>query len=183
MSERLRELARIHGIASEYHDIWGTLHRVGDATLRALLSAMGVDTSSEDAVEHSLNAATRLRWERIVDAATVAREGTDPLALSLRLPQRFDQMTLRWRVAAEDGREWSATFTPATLPRSDVAVVDGTGAGDAFAAGLIYGKLAGWPFERRLQLANAVGALATTAVGASEGVRGLDETLALAGFA
>lgn len=60
--------------------------------------------------------------------------------------------------------------------------VDGTGAGDAFVAGLLYGRLAGWPLERSARFANAVGALATTAVGGVEGVRGLEETLALAGL-
>jgi sugar/nucleoside kinase (ribokinase family) len=64
-----------------------------------------------------------------------------------------------------------------------VAAVDGTGAGDAFVAGLLYGHLAGWPLERSARFANAVGALATTAVGAVEGVRGLEETLAVAGLA
>ena len=63
-----------------------------------------------------------------------------------------------------------------------VRAVDGTGAGDAFVAGLLYGRLAGWPIERAARLANAAGALATTAVGAVEGVRGLEETLALAGL-
>ena len=63
-----------------------------------------------------------------------------------------------------------------------VQAVDGTGSGDAFAAGLLYGKLAGWPFERAARFANAAGALATTAVGATEGVRGVEETLALAGL-
>jgi sugar/nucleoside kinase (ribokinase family) len=61
-----------------------------------------------------------------------------------------------------------------------VVAIDGTGAGDAFVAGLLYGRLAGWPLERSSRFANAVGALATTAVGAVEGVRGLKETLALA---
>jgi sugar/nucleoside kinase (ribokinase family) len=63
-----------------------------------------------------------------------------------------------------------------------VLALDGTGSGDAFAAGLLHGKLAGWPFERATRFANAAGALATTAVGATEGVRGLQETLALAGI-
>ncbi len=63
-----------------------------------------------------------------------------------------------------------------------VAAIDGTGSGDAFAAGLLYGRLAGWPLERAAALANAAGALAATAVGAVEGVRGLEETLALAGL-
>jgi sugar/nucleoside kinase (ribokinase family) len=64
-----------------------------------------------------------------------------------------------------------------------VEAIDGTGSGDAFAAGLIYGKLAGWPFEHAVRFASAVGAFATTAVGACEGVRGLEETLVLAGIA
>jgi sugar/nucleoside kinase (ribokinase family) len=64
-----------------------------------------------------------------------------------------------------------------------VAAVDGTGAGDSFVAGLLYGFLAGWPLERSARFANAAGALATTAVGAVEGVRGLEETLAFAQLA
>ena len=69
------------------------------------------------------------------------------------------------------------------VPAPRVAEVDGTGSGDAFAAGLLYGTLAGWGFERSVRFACAAGALATTAVGAYEGLRGPQETLALAGLA
>lgn len=58
--------------------------------------------------------------------------------------------------------------------------VDGTGAGDAFAVGLIYGTLAGWGLERSARFACAAGAPATTAVGAFEGVGAIETTLALA---
>ena len=68
------------------------------------------------------------------------------------------------------------------VPAFPVDVVDGTGAGDAFAAGVIYGRLAGWPLVDAARLANAAGALATTAVGATEGLLDLDETLAFAGL-
>jgi len=68
------------------------------------------------------------------------------------------------------------------VPAFRVHVVDGTGAGDAFAAGVIYGRLAGWPLVEAARLANAAGALATTAVGATEGLLDLDETLAFAGL-
>lgn len=66
------------------------------------------------------------------------------------------------------------------VPAPHVQTVDGTGAGDAFAAGLLFGKLAGWDLARAARFANAAGALATTAVGAWEGVGGLAETLSLA---
>jgi sugar/nucleoside kinase (ribokinase family) len=64
-----------------------------------------------------------------------------------------------------------------------VVAVDGTGAGDAFTAGFLYGRLAGWPTERCARFANAAGALATTAIGAFEGVGDLQQTLELAGAA
>ncbi len=63
-----------------------------------------------------------------------------------------------------------------------VAAVDDTGAGDAFAAGMLYGKLAGWHLERTTRFACALGALATTVVGASDAVPSVDEALALAGI-
>jgi sugar/nucleoside kinase (ribokinase family) len=59
-------------------------------------------------------------------------------------------------------------------------VLDGTGAGDAFAAGVIRGLIAGWDLERSARFGCAAGALATTAVGAFEGVGDFDTTLALA---
>jgi len=66
------------------------------------------------------------------------------------------------------------------VPGFEVAAVDGTGAGDAFAAGFLYGLLAEWPLERCARFANAAGALATTALGAFEGVGDLDRTLDVA---
>jgi sugar/nucleoside kinase (ribokinase family) len=77
--------------------------------------------------------------------------------------------------AASDGFEGPVDPFP-------VRAVDGTGAGDAFVAGLLYGTLAGWPLKRAARLANAAGALATTAVGAVEGVPSVAETLAFAGL-
>ena len=67
------------------------------------------------------------------------------------------------------------------VPAPAVAEVDGTGSGDAFAAGLLFGTLAGWGLERSARFACAAGALATTALGAYHGVRGMTETLAVAG--
>jgi sugar/nucleoside kinase (ribokinase family) len=56
------------------------------------------------------------------------------------------------------------------LPAPRVDVVDGSGAGDAFTAGLIVGILEGWPLERSLRFASEVGALACTALGCTDGI-------------
>ncbi len=64
------------------------------------------------------------------------------------------------------------------VPAFEVQVVDATGAGDAFAAGFIAGVYLGWPLVDTARLANAVGALCVTGVGASGNVASLEETLA-----
>ena len=64
-----------------------------------------------------------------------------------------------------------------TLPfRMDT--VDESGAGDAFAAGLIAGALENWELERTLSFASAVGASCTRALGCSAGVFTFDEAMA-----
>jgi sugar/nucleoside kinase (ribokinase family) len=80
-----------------------------------------------------------------------------------------------------DGCQVAADDYEGHVPAVAVDAVDGTGAGDAFVAGFLYGRLAGWTTEACARFANAAGALATTAVGAFEGVGDLQRTRALAG--
>jgi len=65
-------------------------------------------------------------------------------------------------------------------PAANVRVVDTTGAGDAFAAGFIFGLLRGWSPERCAQFANAVGGLATRALGSQVALPSLHEAWRLA---
>ena len=61
-------------------------------------------------------------------------------------------------IAIHDGRRY-------TVPAPKVEVVDTTGAGDSFNAGLIYGVLHGAPFEEALRYAVICGSLSTTDYG------------------
>jgi sugar/nucleoside kinase (ribokinase family) len=74
-------------------------------------------------------------------------------------------------------RNWDAI----RLPAFQVDAVDATGAGDAFVAGFMAGIWHDWPLEKTARFANAVGALCVTEVGASGGVRSLEETLEFMG--
>lgn len=62
-------------------------------------------------------------------------------------------------------------------PAYAVKAVDATGAGDAYVAGFLAGVAKGWSLERTAQLANAAGACCVTSLGATTGMRSLDETL------
>ncbi|MGI6113095.1 MAG: carbohydrate kinase family protein [Mahellales bacterium] len=69
--------------------------------------------------------------------------------------------------------------TTYTIPTYlDVKAVDTTGAGDAFAAGFITGIYKGWDLEQCGKFANAVGTHCVMAMGASNGIKPLDEILA-----
>lgn len=68
----------------------------------------------------------------------------------------------------KDGKTGAYYFTSdeeGFVPHFDVTIVDSVGAGDAFAAGIISGLLDGLPLEKTVRTANAMGALAITAVG------------------
>jgi len=130
------------------------------------------------------------RWERILpslpfvdlfvpslaEAAAISGE-QEPEAAAARLRER-GVGTVSLKLGAEGCYVAGAQFE-GYVAAPAVEAVDSTGAGDAFAAGFLYGHLTGWPLERTARFANAAGALATTAVGAVEGVTGLEETLAL----
>ena len=63
------------------------------------------------------------------------------------------------------------------VPGPSVQVVDASGAGDAFAAGLIVGLLEGWELERALVFASKAGALACTALGCSAGISDREQVM------
>ena len=66
---------------------------------------------------------------------------------------------------------------PVLVPAYPIKVVDTTGAGDTWFAGLLTGLIRGMPLEQAGKLANRTAADCCTALGASAGVRSFDETV------
>ena len=65
-----------------------------------------------------------------------------------------------------------------TLPAHDAPVVDTTGCGDAFCAGVIVARLAGWSIDDAARLGCATGALNLRGLGSDAGAASVDEALA-----
>jgi sugar/nucleoside kinase (ribokinase family) len=133
------------------------------------------------------------RWERALGALPHCDLVTPGLAEAERITgeqgaaraaRRLHELGARAAAVTlgADGCRVCADDFEGDVPAVAVDAVDGTGAGDAFAAGFLYGRLAGWATEACARFANAAGALATTAIGAFEGVGDLEQTLALAGM-
>ncbi len=78
--------------------------------------------------------------------------------------------------ATRDGGHFAAGSV--AMPEETIAGVNG--AGDAFAAGMLYGLHEGWPIEKALRLAHACAAASTRAVSTTAGVASVAECLQLA---
>jgi sugar/nucleoside kinase (ribokinase family) len=67
------------------------------------------------------------------------------------------------------------------LPSFEAPVVDTTGCGDAFCAGVIVARCAGWSIDEAARLGNATGALNLRGLGSDAGARSLDEAVEFMG--
>jgi (1->4)-alpha-D-glucan 1-alpha-D-glucosylmutase len=124
----LEALARAHGIALDYDDIWGQRQHAAPEVLARLLAAMHVAAGDEAAVQASLAAAQLRRWKQPLPAAFVLDEAK-AAELPLRLPAAIDA-TLAWRIAEEDGRSRSGEVQPQRLRELEHGAV----AGEAYVA-------------------------------------------------
>ncbi|HEX6471862.1 MAG TPA: carbohydrate kinase family protein [Streptosporangiaceae bacterium] len=87
-----------------------------------------------------------------VEAMAYTRTGTVEQALdalAARVQVVAIKLGARGAIAADSG-----TGERATAPGLPVRALDPTGAGDVFAAGFVFGTLAGWPLTERLRFAN-----------------------------
>ena len=73
--ELLHDLARAKGVTTEWWDWRGERRTVPDSSLRAVLAAMGEDTSDDEAVADSLERARVLPWRRTLEPTVVQRVG------------------------------------------------------------------------------------------------------------
>ena len=126
--ELLRELAEHHGIASEYHDIWGQRHETSAQTMRAILDAMGVRVESADAVRRARADCADASWRQVCDPVRVARADEPADRWSVRLPAQEQEdrgIVLSWEVRDEAGAVRQQGRAGPGLVPSETRTVDG----------------------------------------------------------
>ncbi len=97
--EHLARLADAYGVATEYWDQGGQLVRVGEATVRAVLRALGLDVSDDASIEAALEEKRLRDWRRMLPPVYVMRQGADQ-RLWVHVP---DGRPARVFVELEDG--------------------------------------------------------------------------------
>ncbi|MDY5588923.1 MAG: 4-alpha-glucanotransferase, partial [Arcanobacterium sp.] len=86
---QLVHLADVYGVAHEYWEINGTHHEASDQTLISVLKAMGIDASSEAAVNAALQAFEERDWRRVLPACSVFVNDADG-ALYVHVPDGWN---------------------------------------------------------------------------------------------
>ncbi|KGN43097.1 4-alpha-glucanotransferase [Knoellia aerolata] len=123
-SPALLELARAHGVATDFHDWKGAHTVITEETLRAVLGALGVDAGTPDAVSASLADAADREWRRTLPATVVCREAWTPW-IHAHVPHGS---SVRLTVELEDG---GARDVPQVERWVHPRVIDGREVGEA----------------------------------------------------
>ncbi|MFV2144429.1 MULTISPECIES: 4-alpha-glucanotransferase [Isoptericola] len=73
----LHELAAAYGVLTEYHRFGGEVARVPDATLVAVLQALGVEAGGPQAISQALRRVRDEEWRSVLPPTVVARQGRE----------------------------------------------------------------------------------------------------------
>ncbi|MBL8659548.1 MAG: 4-alpha-glucanotransferase [Rhodospirillales bacterium] len=107
----LDHLARLAGIESEYWDIWGNLHRTGDAGKVSILGALGFAADSEAAIAASTASIEQAAWAQGLPPVAVFRLG-QAIEISLVLPAARGDRGIACRILEEGGHGHHFTVVP-----------------------------------------------------------------------
>jgi 4-alpha-glucanotransferase len=103
MHEKLAKLASLHGVEPGYEDVFGKWQAASEEALRAVLGSMGVDASTDAAIDVAIAAADRDKHARVVAPAVVIRAAKLEAGIPIHLPERALARTLSWRISEEEG--------------------------------------------------------------------------------
>ena len=101
-TDAIRALAHAHGVATEYWDQAGAHIVVPLETIRAVLAALDVDTSTDDACTRALEDVRLRDWRRMLPPVFVSVQGEQRRAW-VHIPH--GQLVRMW-IELEDGRRW-----------------------------------------------------------------------------
>src|SRR3954447_20067844 len=120
-SDRLKELARLHGIELSYVDAGGRIREAITGPLLRVLRVLGAPVDRSGDVAEALRLRREAPWRRGLEPVTVAWDGCAD-GVSIRLPSAEAGARLRGAVFLEGGGELPGEWDPGRLP--DVAAED-----------------------------------------------------------
>jgi (1->4)-alpha-D-glucan 1-alpha-D-glucosylmutase len=122
-NDTLAQLAAFYDIASEYQDIKGNLCHTGEATQRALLTAMGVKLDIDLSVTLARHKARP--WRSVLPPVLVVRVAENAVVVPVSFPSAHGNHSYRWQLTREDGGREDGLFQPSSLEAAGSHQIDG----------------------------------------------------------
>ena len=98
----LEQAAELWGIERQFWDIWGKRHQTPPETQMRVLKSLGVDTSSEEAIERAVFGRQWREWSRPL-APTIVTGDSTPLEIPVRIPAELERATATIEMHLENG--------------------------------------------------------------------------------
>ncbi len=109
----VRHAAERLQVQQQFWDIFGKSHDTGPDTNRAIISALGIDCSSDDAIRASIARRDEREWSRFLPPALVVSVN-QPVRIPLRMPETPKCVTLE--ITTEENERHSLPFDLAGEP-------------------------------------------------------------------
>lgn len=123
----LENLAAVEGILPEYIDNWGRRHVTRTGTKKAILSAMGFDVATPQAIAKAAAQIDMRRWQRVLESVQVVRRS--PLMTHVRMAKSRVETTITWRLLLEDGGKHGGHVGTEQLTQIESRDIDGVAYG------------------------------------------------------
>ena len=122
----LGELADFCGIEPGYHDIWGVWREASAQTVRALLTAMGVNLDQPGGAEQALEDLVRAQWNTTIPDTVVLRLSALAQGIALKVPVNPGTGSIDWRIVEEDGTAHDGNAAACALRVAEEREIGGT---------------------------------------------------------
>ena len=123
--EAVQRLCAHLGISTDYHDVWGSHHRVAREHLVSLLAEFDVVLDDTLDATAALDAALRADWSETLPPVLAMQSDSAEWSIALRLPATAHHV--RWQLEEEGGTVHSGDIDARSLPDSAYAELDGAG--------------------------------------------------------
>jgi 4-alpha-glucanotransferase len=120
----LGRMAELAGVESDYWDIWGNHHHIGDDARRSILAALGYPAGDEAAIARGIQELEQAPWRRWLPPVLIVYEG-EPIEIPLSLPADRVDWPLTVNVENETGGQIEIVFRPTDAPIQDHGWIDG----------------------------------------------------------
>ncbi|GJL56710.1 MAG: 4-alpha-glucanotransferase [Nitrospirales bacterium] len=122
------DLASRYGMASAYTDGIGSDRTMTPDALALILTAMGVPSTSQESIQHSMEHIQGRTWRQVVDDVQVIEEGTRRPALALSLPlesQSLGDVWVSWTITDEHSNAQAFSRSCENCQLLEETVIDG----------------------------------------------------------